>query len=65
LADIRRMNVMLTRSKHVLVILGSGSQLRKNRDWKALVQDLKDRDRLRSAQDLEQWMERWGGGGSA
>ena len=39
LADIRRMNVAITRAKYALWIVGNKASLQQNRDWKALMDD--------------------------
>ena len=42
-ADIRRMNVAITRAKHGLYILGHPNTLSRSKDWKALLDDAKIR----------------------
>lgn len=43
-ADIRRMNVALTRARLSLWILGNGRTLQKNSDWAALLKDARERN---------------------
>lgn len=43
-ADVRRMNVALTRAKHSLWILGNVRTLQADKNWRALVNDAKDRN---------------------
>lgn len=43
-ADVRRMNVALTRAKHSLWILGNVRRLQTNKNWGALVNDAKERN---------------------
>lgn len=43
-ADVRRMNVALTRAKHSLWILGNMRTLQTNKNWGALVNDAKERN---------------------
>uniref|UniRef100_A0A803M9Y6 Uncharacterized protein n=1 Tax=Chenopodium quinoa TaxID=63459 RepID=A0A803M9Y6_CHEQI len=43
-ADIRRMNVALTRARLSLWILGNERTLKKNRDWAALMKDARERN---------------------
>lgn len=43
-ADIRRMNVALTRARLSLWILGNARTLQTNRDWAALLKDAKERN---------------------
>ncbi|MFS7974709.1 putative P-loop containing nucleoside triphosphate hydrolase, DNA2/NAM7 helicase, helicase [Helianthus anomalus] len=43
-ADVRRMNVALTRAKHSLWVLGNVRTLQRNKNWGALVKDAKDRN---------------------
>ncbi|XP_048504294.1 uncharacterized protein LOC104908674 isoform X3 [Beta vulgaris subsp. vulgaris] len=45
-ADIRRMNVALTRARLSLWILGNARTLQKNSDWAALLKDAKERNLL-------------------
>eukprot|EP00742_Colponemidia_sp_Colp-10_P011777 GILJ01013141.1.p1 GENE.GILJ01013141.1~~GILJ01013141.1.p1 ORF type:complete len:1814 (+),score=235.23 GILJ01013141.1:329-5443(+) len=48
LADIRRMNVGLTRAKQALWIVGHAQSLQSNPDWKALLDNAKARERFRA-----------------
>lgn len=45
-ADVRRMNVALTRAKLSLWILGNAKTLRRNSDWAALIKDAEERNLL-------------------
>lgn len=49
-ADVRRMNVALTRAKISLWILGNARTLRTNDSWAALIRDAKDRNLVISVQ---------------
>ncbi|KAF9662344.1 hypothetical protein SADUNF_Sadunf18G0043100 [Salix dunnii] len=48
-ADVRRMNVALTRAKLSLWILGNTRILQTNQNWAALVKDAKERNLVISA----------------
>eukprot|EP00741_Cyanophora_paradoxa_P024322 tig00000053_g23487.t1 len=47
-ADIRRMNVGLTRARHALLVLGSAASLVSSPDWRALVEDARRRSCVKS-----------------
>ncbi|KAL5758782.1 hypothetical protein ACOSP7_021393 [Xanthoceras sorbifolium] len=49
-ADVRRMNVALTRARLSLWILGNARTLRNNCNWAALVNDAKERNRVITVQ---------------
>ncbi|KAJ0713630.1 putative P-loop containing nucleoside triphosphate hydrolase, DNA2/NAM7 helicase, helicase [Helianthus annuus] len=49
-ADVRRMNVALTRAKHSLWVLGNVRTLQRNKNWGALVNDAKDRNLVLSVE---------------
>jgi hypothetical protein len=59
LADVRRMNVALTRAKQSLWIIGHSATLQINSEWKALLKSIDDRE-LRSTvdQSAQDW---WSG----
>lgn len=44
LADLRRMNVALTRAKYSLLVVGHASSLQKNVNWRALIDSAKERN---------------------
>jgi hypothetical protein len=46
LADVRRMNVALTRAKQSLWVIGQMATLQVNPEWKALIKSMEDRDLL-------------------
>ena len=59
LADIRRMNVGITRAKSSLWILGNSQSLQQGEFWNYLIQDARDRDRYTVAdQDLQRTLAR-------
>lgn len=54
-ADIRRMNVAITRGKHALWIVGDSQALSNgSQEWKALVDDATNRDLIRNQQQIHQ-----------
>ena len=46
-ADVRRMNVGITRARNSLFIVGHLSSLMKNEEWKSLIEDAKERKAIR------------------
>ncbi|CAM9707583.1 unnamed protein product, partial [Phaeothamnion confervicola] len=71
LADVRRMNVALTRAKYGLYVIGESSTLRINRQWASLIQVAREADALLRIADpatdllgLGKWSGTDGGGTS-
>jgi superfamily I DNA and/or RNA helicase len=50
-ADARRLNVAITRSKRVLIIVGNARTLQCDATWQAMIQNLHGRNCVRSVQD--------------
>ena len=57
-ADLRRMNVAITRAKHGLYILGDSNTLSQSSDWDALIRDARERSCFRSvASKADMWQD--------
>jgi hypothetical protein len=56
-SDVRRMNVAITRAKHLLWIVGDMDVLTQNEAWKALIENARERKRVRF--DLKTQLRKW------
>lgn len=52
-ADERRLNVAITRAKRLLIIVGNGRTLSSDLTWSSMLQDLQDRDLVRTVHRLD------------